>query len=175
MNFETLLENCHIPFEKHTHRRTLTAQGLAAAEGVSGYMVAKPVVVKGDSGYAMCVVPAPRHVDLKRLADLLHDPSLRLARESEMRELFPACEVGAEPPVGCLFGLKTIMDTQLRQDAYLVMQSGRHTESIRIRRQDFERICNPRVAPIACDRPFQNRTSDDRFRPDVPRSSGRFE
>ncbi len=122
---------------------------MANAEHVSGYLVAKPVVVKGAAGYTMCVVAAPKRVDLQRVADVLHEPSVRMASESEMTGLFPDCEIGAEPPVGVLFGLNTVMDTQLTQDEYLVMQAGTHTEAVKMRREDWERLCTPVVAPIA--------------------------
>jgi len=148
MKLKTVLQKRKIPYQQHTHLSTCTAQGLAQVEHVSGYMVAKPVVVHGPSGYAMCVVPAPCRLDLDRAAEVLHEPALRLATEPEMQTLFPDCELGAEPPVGSLAGLKTIMDARLRDDEYLVMQAGSHTEAIRIRRDDWEKLCEPTVARI---------------------------
>ena len=149
MRLETFLREGGFHFEMHLHPKTYTSQELAHEEHVSGYLVAKPVIVKTSSGFAMCVLPAPKHVDLKRVADLLQDPEVRLATESEMAELFPGCELGAEPPVGSLFGLKTIMDTNLRDDEYLVMQAGTHIEAIKMRREDWERCCEPTIGPIA--------------------------
>ena len=149
MKLESFLQERGIGYEKHKHTTTYTAQALAQAEQVSGYMVAKPVIVKGSSGFAMCVLPAPKQLDLKRAAEVLGEPELRLATEAEMSELFPDCEVGAEPPVGTLFGLKTVMDQRLKEDEFLVMQAGAHTEAIKLRREDWERLCDPLVAPIA--------------------------
>ena len=148
MTFESFLQDHGIGYEKHTHPRTYTAQGLAHAEHVSGYMVAKPVIVKGASGYAMCVLPAPKQLDLSRAAEALNE-EVRLASESEMATLFPDCDLGAQPPVGALFDMKTIMDARLKEDESLVMQAGTHTEAIKMRRADWERVCNPIVAPIA--------------------------
>jgi len=149
MKLETLLEEQQIDFEKHTHAPAYTAQRLADVEHVSGYMVAKPVVVKGNSGFAICVLPAPKQLDLERVGEIMGDPDVRLASESEMAELFPDCELGAEPPVGSLFGMRTIMDTSLRDDDELLMQAGTHTEAIRTRRADWERLCNPIIGRIA--------------------------
>ena len=149
MKLETFLKEGGFNFEKHTHPKTYTSQELAHEEHVSGYMVAKPVIVKGLTEFTMCVLPAPKHLDLKRAADLLKEPEVRLATESEMAELFPGCELGAEPPVGSLFGMKTIMDTNLKDDEFLVMQAGTHTEAIKMRREDWERCCEPTVAQIA--------------------------
>jgi len=149
MKLETFLQQKGVGYEKHTHGTTYTAQGLAHVEHVSGYLVAKPVIVKGKSGFAMCVLPAPKQLDLQRAAEALHESQVRLASESEMAELFPDCELGAEPPVGALFDMKTIMDAQLRDDDFLVMQAGSHRESIQMRRRDWETVCRPDVAPIA--------------------------
>lgn len=149
MQFEDYLKRRGIPFTKDTHPTTYTAQRLADVEHVSGYMVAKPVIVKSSFGFAMCVLPAPKHVDLHRLADLFHDEGLRLATEAELAKLFPDCELGAEPPVGTLYGLTTIMDKDLRHDEFLVMQAGSHSEAIKIRCEDWERMCHPMVAAIA--------------------------
>jgi Ala-tRNA(Pro) deacylase len=149
MKLETFLQDRGISFERHLHATTFTSQELADAEHVSGYMVAKPVIVKTcNGGYAMCVVPAPKRLDLRRAAEALHEPAVELASEPEMSKLFPDCELGAEPPVGKLFGLTTVMDQQLQKDEHLVMQAGSHTEAIRLRRQDYEAVCEPIVAPL---------------------------
>lgn len=149
MQLDSLLQEHGIRYEKHTHPVTYTSQALANVEHVSGYMVAKPVIVKSASGFAMCVVPAPMHVDPVRVAEALDEPSVRLATETEMSDLFPNCELGAEPPVGSLFGLRTVMDTRLEDDEYLVMQAGTHREAIKMRRDDWERVCTPLKASIA--------------------------
>jgi Ala-tRNA(Pro) deacylase len=149
MKLESFLKENGIDYEKHTHVKTYTAQGLAHEEHVSGYMVAKPVIVKGGSGFAMCVLSAPQHLDLRLAAEALGESKVQLATEAEMAEVFKDCELGAEPPVGSMFGLKTVMDETLQEDEFLVMQSGAHTESIKLRREDWEKLCDPIVASIA--------------------------
>jgi Ala-tRNA(Pro) deacylase len=149
MKVDSFLRQQGVDFERHTHVTAYTAQGLAHAEHVSGYIVAKPVVVKTESGFAMCVLTAPQHLDRKRVASLLHQSDVRLATEEEMVLLFPDCELGAEPPIGTLFGLPTFADEKLLDDEFLVMQAGTHRDSIRMRREDWERVCRPSIAPIA--------------------------
>lgn len=151
MRLETLLQQEQIDFEKHVHPPTYTAQRLADIEHISGYEVAKPVVVRTGKSYAICVLPAPRQLDIDRVAELLGDPNVRLATEAEMTDAFPDCELGAEPPVGSMFGMKTLMDEQLRQDEFLLMQAGSHTEAIKTRREDWERLCQPIVGRISRD------------------------
>jgi len=149
MNLESFLKDRGVDYERHSHPKTYTAQQLAHEEHVSGYMVAKPVIVKGTSEFAMCVVTAPAHLDLTRVAEVLKESEVRLATEAEMAELFPDCELGAEPPFGCLFNMRTVMDTQLEEDDFLVMQAGTHSQAIRMARRDWQQLCEPIVAPIA--------------------------
>jgi len=151
MKLETFLQESGIGYERHSHPTTYTSQALAHAEHVSGHMVAKPVIVKSGTGFVMCVIPAPAHLDLKRVAAALNEGEVALAREAEMADLFPECELGAEPPIGPMFNMTTIMDSRLKSDEFLVMQAGKHTEAIKIRRPDWERVCRPQVAPITAD------------------------
>jgi Ala-tRNA(Pro) deacylase len=149
MKLEALLDNKHIGYEKHVHPPTYTAQRLADVEHISGYKVAKPVVVRTRKGYAICVLPAPKQLDIDKVAELIDDPTVRLASESEMGDLFPDCELGAEPPIGSMFGMRTIMDESLREDEHILMQAGSHTEAIRTRRADWEQLCNPIIGWIS--------------------------
>ncbi len=149
MKIEQVLNDRGIGYEKHIHKATYTAQRLASEEHVSGYDVAKPVVVKGGDTFTMCVLPACSRLDLARVAELLDRSDVRLATEAEMATLFPDCELGAEPPIGNLFGMQTIEDEDLHHEEFLTMQAGSHTEAVKLRREDWEALCEPIVAPIA--------------------------
>lgn len=149
MKLEAFLTDQGVGFEKHLHAAIYTSQGLAQAEHVSGYMVAKPVIVKHGGGFTMCVLPAPKHLDLDRVCDVLQESDVRLASEEELAELFDDCELGAEPPVGPMFDMPTVMDPLLQKDEYLLMQAGSHAESVKVKRADWEKICRPVVAAIA--------------------------
>ncbi len=149
MNVEEFLREQKIPFEKSSHPATYTAQGLAAEEHVPGMDVAKPVIVKAGDRFFMCVLPACCRLDLDRVADVLNVEKAELASESEMASLFGDCELGAEPPFGKLYGLATFMDESLRGGEKIVFQAGSHTESLRMRRADYEKLAQPTVASFA--------------------------
>lgn len=149
MKLEAVLNQREIPFKKLWHRQSYTAQDMAREEHVSGHEVAKPVIVKGQKGFAMCVLAACDHVDLLRVARILDEESVRLATEDEMKTLFPDCEVGAEPPIGSLFGLKSVMDIGLHCRERLFIQAGNHREALRLRRDDWEMVARPIVGAIA--------------------------
>ena len=149
MVLEKALREQNVPFRKSRHRSCFTSPELAAEVHVSGYNVAKPVIVKSPAGFAMCVLTACDQLDLSRVADVLGEADVRMATENEMRRLFPDCEIGAEPPIGNLFGIRTIVDERLHRDEEVVMQAGTHRDAIELRRADWERICKPIIARIA--------------------------
>lgn len=149
MKLDELLNERGVPFETLTHPPVYTAQALAAADHISGHCVAKPVLVHGDRGFTMCVLSASARLDVSRVAQLLGDKRVRLATEAEMAEVCTDCELGAEPPIGSLFGLPTIMDESLHDEEHLVFQAGDHTSSVKLRREDYERIASPTVGLIA--------------------------
>ena len=106
----SLLEERGIPFEVHTHPRAVEAQRLAAAEGVSGWEVAKPVLLSVGGQLAMAVVPASVNVDLEKASDVLGHSEVRLADEDEFVSVFTDCEAGAEPPFGNLYGVPVFLE-----------------------------------------------------------------
>jgi Ala-tRNA(Pro) deacylase len=138
-----------IEFEVSHHPEAFTAQQLAAVEHVPGRNVAKPVIVQADGEYVLCVLPACRRLDLRAVGDSLYTNGVELASEAKLAELFPDCELGAEPPIGVFFGLRTLVDYQLMADEYIVFQAGSHTRSVRMAWSDFERLTDPSYGAIS--------------------------
>ncbi len=97
----------------------------------------------------MCVLPAPRHVDLAKLKSYLAAKFVELAQESEIAELFRDCDVGAEPPFGSLYKLPTLMDKVLENDDHVLFQAGTHEEAIRMSMADYRRLANPKVLDLS--------------------------
>ncbi len=149
MKLEEFLTQNRVAYQPMSHPPVYTSQGLAAADHISGHCVAKPVVVRGDSGFTMCVLPASSHLNVTRVGQVLRDEHLRLATEAELSNICPDCELGAEPPIGPLFGLRTLMDESLHDEEYLVFQAGSHTRSVKVRRDDYERLAHPTMDAIA--------------------------
>jgi Ala-tRNA(Pro) deacylase len=68
---------------------------------------------------------------------------VELASEEEFAGRFTDCEVGAEPPLGNIYGMPVYVDLSLREDPEIVFNAGRHDEAIRMRYADFERLVRP--------------------------------
>ena len=146
MDIKEYLRENGVKFRIATHLPQYTAQEVAAANHVPGRMLAKVVIVRVGPRSVMTVAPASRMVDVGKLKQLLGTEDVRLAEEHEMRQLFPDCELGAEPPFGNLYHLETVIDRQLTLQDEIVFQSGSHRETLRISYADYERLAQPRVA-----------------------------
>lgn len=145
MNVTDYLTEHGIKFEVTEHRLAYTAAELAGSVHVLQLQVAKPVVVKADRIYYMCVLPACFMIDLDALRRDLDAEKVVLATEEEMSELFEDCQLGAEPPVGNLYGLPTLMDRTLESDKYIVFQAGTHAKAVRMLMGDYKKLTKPFV------------------------------
>jgi Ala-tRNA(Pro) deacylase len=142
-----LLETGGVAFETLPHREAFTAQGVAAATHVSGWMLAKVLAVRAPGeGPVMVVLPASCRLDLATLARVLGKPGVTLVAESDMKELFPDCEIGAMPPFGQLYGLPVWVDAHFPKAGEFAFQAGNHHEVVRMRYAEYERLARPVVA-----------------------------
>lgn len=145
MQVSEFLDQSGIAYEVLAHPPVFSAQGLAAIEHEHGKYVAKPVLVKADDRYIMCVLSAPEKVDLAKLKSQLDAESVELAQEDEIGKLFPDCELGAEPPFGNLYDLPTVMAKALEADDHIVFQAGSHGKALRMSMADYRKAVEPKV------------------------------
>jgi Ala-tRNA(Pro) deacylase len=148
-SLQSYLSQNKVPFSVHEHVPAYTAQEMAAEEHVSGRHTAKPVIVKTDDGYAMCVLPAHRKLDLGKATRALNTGNVELASERELGELFPDAEIGAEPPVGELYHLPMLVDEELSDADEVVFQAGTHRHSIHMAGKDYISMTQPQVCDLS--------------------------
>lgn len=143
------LRDAHVPYSVVPHPMAFTAQEEAAAAHVPGRDWAKVVVCVIDGDPVEAVVPATAFVNLAELRDLAGARTVRLAEESELRRLFPECELGAMPPFGPLYGQTVYVDATLALEPEIVFNAGTHREAIAMRWNDFVKMVNPIVGKFA--------------------------
>lgn len=137
-----------VPYEVHEHPLAYTTSRVAEVEHVSGKDIAKPVILMADGHFVMVVVPGHKHVDLAKARAAFECEDLRLAEEAEFAEAFGDCERGAEPPLGHLYGMKTIVD--LRLDAPRVtFRGGSHTQTITMDLEEYRQAAHAVVGDVA--------------------------
>ena len=131
------------------HSPAFTAQEIAASAHIPGQEVAKTVMVKIDGELAMAVLPATKMLNLSLLKEVAGAKKVEIATEAEFKDRFPQSEVGAMPPFGVLYDMKTYVAESLTVDEEIAFNAGSHTELIRVSYKDYERSVEPTVAKLA--------------------------
>ena len=139
------LDEHRVRYVSIKHSPAFTAQELAAATHIPGKDVAKTVVVKLDGVMAMVVLPAPEMIRLNHLRVETGVDLVELASEQEFKGRFPDCEVGAMPPFGNLYDMRTLVAESLTDDQEIAFNAGTHTELIRMAYADYEDLVRPEV------------------------------
>ncbi len=145
MTILEFLEKSGVDYKVTEHKPTFTAQRMAAEEHEAGKFIAKPVVIKADDKFIMCVLGACYKVDLQALKSQLGADFVELADERKIAKICTDCELGAEPPFGNLYDMETIIDKTLLEDDHIIFQGGTHETSIRMSMQDFQKLAKPKV------------------------------
>ena len=138
------LDKNDVKYVSITHSKAFTAMDIAESAHIRGRDIAKTVVVKVDGRLALAVVPGTRKVDVERLRQGAGATTVELAKEPDFQGDFPGCELGAMPPFGNLFQMDVFVEPSLARDEEIAFNAGSHTELIRMRYQDFERLVRPR-------------------------------
>lgn len=139
------LDQQKVKYEVRPHMEAYTAQEVAGAAHIPGRAFAKVVMLKGQQGLAMAVLPAKCRVDVARMRQLLRDDTATLAKESDFEGTFKGCETGAMPAFGNLYGVPVYLDKDLIGEESIAFPAGSHHEVIRLASKDFLRLTGAQV------------------------------
>jgi len=120
-------------------RPSMKTMRTATVAQIPTYEMAKAVSLKDDRGYVVAVVPADRHVSLRRLRRQL-GRQVALATEEEVMGMFGDCDLGALPPIGEAYGIETVLDDGLIEQPEVYFEAGSDQELIRMGREEFMRL-----------------------------------
>jgi Ala-tRNA(Pro) deacylase len=139
-----LFNKHNVKFDVEKHKELFTAQEVAASEHITGYEFAKVVMLKCDGENVMAVVPAPCIVSMEKMKRIGFK-KVKLADEDDFKDLFPDCDTGAMPPFGNLYNIPLYVDKLLKNEDEIVFNSGSHTETVKIKMKDYEKIVGNKV------------------------------
>lgn len=135
-------------FELMHHAPVYTSAEAAAVRGTSLRSGAKALIVKGDAGFSLAVMPADRSLDSRAFRRLIGSRGLRFASAEEVLEL-TGLRPGSIPPFGSLFGLQTVCDLGLSENPSINFNAGSHCDSIQMKYADYAAFEKPTLAAIA--------------------------
>ncbi|MFL9993533.1 Ala-tRNA(Pro) deacylase [Burkholderia sp. GAS332] len=133
MSMSATLQDClrskGSQYEVVHHPYSHSSVETAAAAHIPGDRLAKTVLFEDEHGYVAAVLPSTYAV---RLSELWAKTGrhLLLAKETDLRELFKDCEVGALPPVCTAYGMQTYLDESLALQPDVYFEAGDHEELI---------------------------------------------
>jgi Ala-tRNA(Pro) deacylase len=142
------LDESKVRYEILHHPEAFTSHELAAIEHVKGKDRAKVVMVRTGAEIVMAVLPTDRRIDLEKLGRITGRPTA-MAEEVEFKPLFPDCAIGTMPPFGHLYGVTTYLDPSVADADRLVFEAGTHSDAIKMKYPDYERLAKPIVADFA--------------------------
>lgn len=139
------LQTQKVKFNAIMHSPAFTSQEIAAAAHISGKDLAKTVIIKTDGHLAMVVLPANHQINFLKLKEALGTKAVDLASESEFKDKFPGCEVGAMPPFGNLYDMPVFVASELSKHDRIMFNAGSHSELVELSYGDFDRLVHPKV------------------------------
>jgi Ala-tRNA(Pro) deacylase len=139
------LDDANVKYLTLIHSSAYTSQEIAASAHVSGKEFAKTVMIKIDGKMAMAVLPASYHIDFDSLKGIFGTRNVTLASETEFKERFPDCEIGAMPPFGNLYGMDVYVADSLSEQKEIAFNACSHTELMKLNFTDYERLVRPRI------------------------------
>jgi Ala-tRNA(Pro) deacylase len=142
------LDQRGIQYVTISHSPAYTAQRIAELTHIPGRELAKTVIVKIDDKFAMAVLPASRRVNLRHLQEAIGADEVVVANETEFKELFSDCEVGAMPPFGNLYDMGVYISEQLAEDEEIAFNAGSHSELVKMSYRDFANLVTPQVVTL---------------------------
>jgi Ala-tRNA(Pro) deacylase len=146
---EKFLDGKGINYVRITHSAAYTAQKTVAAAHIPGKALAKTVILKVDGKMMMAILPASRKLDLSLLKEAVGVNKVEMANETEFKDMFPECEIGAIPPFGNLYGMDVISETILAENEVIAFNAGSHTEVVKLSYKDFLELVKPKVATFS--------------------------
>ena len=131
VTLEQYLGRNGIAYDVLAHALTTSSLRTVEASHVPADGLAKTVVLKGDQGYLLAVLPASQQLEWKALGTCFNN-NLALATEEEIAWLFPDCKLGAVPPIGEAYGIETIVDDSIAEQADIYFEGGDHATLVHL-------------------------------------------
>ncbi|MCW8885516.1 MAG: YbaK/EbsC family protein [Motiliproteus sp.] len=134
------LRDTHIEYDVLKHKATTNAMDTAYSAHIPIDSLAKGVILKDHRGnYLMAAVPCHNRLNLSSL-NQKRSSHYNLASESQIKQLFGDCELGAIPACGQPYELETICDDQLLNQPAVYIEAGDHCALLKFKQEQFKQL-----------------------------------
>ena len=128
-----------VKYDVVEHSHTATALESARTSHISLDRLAKAVVLKGNDGFLVAVLPASGHIQFGQLCKQL-GAEVDMASEEQIESIFHDCEPGAVPALGDAYGLKVIVDDSLASEPEIYLEGGDHASLVHVSGRAFQEL-----------------------------------
>jgi Ala-tRNA(Pro) deacylase len=133
------LDQNKIKYRILEHKKVFTAYDKSQTLKVPEKIVGKTLIVKFNNSLAMVLIGANKNLDFKKLKKIL-GKEVKLASERLIKNKIKGVKLGAIPPFGNLWGMKTFVDRSLKREKKIILNSGDWQFSIEVSPKDFEKL-----------------------------------
>ena len=141
-----------VPFTQMHHAPVYTSAEAARVRGTTLHSGAKALILKGNHGFVMAVIPADLPLDSRALRKHLKSKRLRFATKEEVLEM-TGLTPGSIPPFGGFFNLATVCDNRLAENEMINFNAASHSDSIQMSYADYIAYEKPALAAITGEKP----------------------
>ncbi len=131
-----------IEYELLDHKPVYTSKEAAQVRGTELKQGCKALICKAEDGHIQVVVSGAKELDIEKLQQSTLFKQINLASAEQVKGI-TGCHIGAVPPFGNLFGLKTYFDKSVIENEIIAFNAGQHTKSIKMKSKDLVRLVNP--------------------------------
>lgn len=142
------LNQNHTYYSTIKHEAAYTSLSSAKAANISGKEMVKSLLLKVDGSYILAVLPSHEKLDFRKVKEVTGSRTAALAEEEDLEDLFPDCSPGAIPPLGNLYHIPVITDSDVLEISDLYFEPGSHREVMKMHLNDYLKLTHPRIAHI---------------------------
>jgi Ala-tRNA(Pro) deacylase len=133
------LDQNKIKYRILEHKKVFTAYDKSQTLKVPEKIVGKTLIAKFNNSLAIVLIGANKNLDFKKLKKIFKK-EVKLASERVIKNKIKGVKLGAIPPFGNLWGVKTFVDRSLRKEKKIVLNSGDWNFSIEVSPKDLEKL-----------------------------------
>lgn len=134
------LEKAKVKYEPIEHRIVYTAFDKAQTLKVSEKIVGKTLILKTDKEIFIALIATNKNLDTNKLKKIAKAKKIGFVSEKVIKNKFKGVKVGAIPPFGNLFKLKTFIDNFLLKQPKIIINGGDYNWSIKISGASLKKI-----------------------------------
>jgi Ala-tRNA(Pro) deacylase len=133
------LKKSKIKYNILEHKKVFTAYDKSQTLKVPEKIVGKTLFAKFNNSLAIVLIGADKNLDFKKLKKIL-GKEVKLASERLIKNKIKGVKLGAIPPFGNLWGIKTFADRSLKKEKKIILNSGDWNFSIEVSPKDLEKL-----------------------------------